>query len=253
MLDEVEGGAKPMQEAIAHGLIEVQDAVRSAFGWSVSSDLNSARAMAEEVQLRAQLVTGWSAERRKKALEGLREKLIQAKQVVILGAAVTEQEVASITGDEYQIIAADGSVGVLEDFTRLACVVTDFDGGIHLNRAAQQGATLVAHAHGDNQDRWLHSLGSWSEYSAPPALILSHQTPQSIDGMYNFGGFTDGDRAVCFALAMGVEKKRIRLVGFSLRVVGQWSATTVSEQKLRKLVWMNRILKSIGMNGAVVE
>ena len=72
-------------------------------------------------------------------------------------------------------------------------------------------------------------------------------------GAHNFGGFTDGDRAVCFALAMGVKKENIALVGFSLNAVGRWSATTVPEQKLKKLGWMYRILEMLGLHGAILS
>ena len=84
-------------------------------------------------------------------------------------------------------------------------------------------------------------------------LVLSHQTPEPVEGAHNFGGFTDGDRAVCFALAIGVKRENIRLLGFSLREVGPWSATTVHELKLQKLAWMNRILTSVGLDGAVAK
>jgi hypothetical protein len=50
---------------------------------------------------------------------------------------------------------------------------------------------------------------------------------------------------------MGVNPMNIELVGFSLNKVGMWSATTVPEQKLRKLVWMYRILEMVELHDAV--
>jgi hypothetical protein len=71
-------------------------------------------------------------------------------------------------------------------------------------------------------------------------VILTHQTPNSIDGMHNPGGFTDGDRAVCIAFALGADA--VELVGFSTGDVGKWSGVTDVARKLTKLTWMKRIL-----------
>ena len=38
--------------------------------------------------------------------------------------------------------------------------------------------------------------------------------------MHNFGGFTDGDRAVCLAINLGVPIKKITLLGFSTTRLG---------------------------------
>ena len=48
------------------------------------------------------------------------------------------------------------------------------------------------------------------------SLILTHQTPLEIEGMYNPGGFTDGDRAVCIALALGAENIELLRVELSI-------------------------------------
>ena len=50
---------------------------------------------------------------------------------------------------------------------------------------------------------------------------------------------------------MGVNLMNIDLVGFSLNTVGMWSATTVPEQKLKKLAWMYRILEMVELHDAV--
>ena len=61
--------------------------------------------------------------------------------------------------------------------------------------------------------------------------------------MYNPGGFTDGDRAVCIALALGAEN--IELVGFSTDDIGPWSGTTNQIQKIKILKWMQKVLSLI--------
>ena len=50
---------------------------------------------------------------------------------------------------------------------------------------------------------------------------------------------------------MGVNPQNIDLVGFSLNTVGRWSATTVPEEKLKKLAWMYRILEMVELHDAV--
>ena len=253
MIDE--GGAKAnnMHEAFQQTLVDVQDEVRAAFGWSVSSDRLSAEAMIDCVRKHSGGAPHWSIEARNETLGHLKAQLLDAREVVVLGAAATAAEVKGIEEEDVMIIAADGSVGALPGLSNLACVVSDFDGGEHLDAAAKRGAVMLVHAHGDNMSRWQSSLDAWSRLVVPPRLVLSHQTPEPVEGAYNFGGFTDGDRAVCFALAIGVKRENIRLLGFSLREVGPWSATTVHELKLQKLEWMNRILTSVGLDGAVAK
>lgn len=253
MIDEGGVGAKGMHEAFHQSLIDVQSEVRAAFEWSVASDRTSAEAMVACVENHAAMIPSWRNSERNLTLDQLRTALLAAKEVVVLGAAITESEVESMDMNGRLIIAADGSVGALSDRSKLACVVSDFDGGVHLNGAAEQGTVMIVHAHGDNSVRWVECLNTWSQCPTPPRLILTHQTPEVLSNAHNFGGFTDGDRAVCFALAMGVAKENIRLVGFALNRVGIWSATTVAERKLEKLVWMNRILTSVGLDDAVAK
>ena len=133
----------------------------------------------------------------------------------------------------------------------LVCVVTDFDGNPHLNAAAGSDIVFVAHAHGDNFERWQHSLNEWSRLENPPSLILTHQVNESIEGMENFGGFTDGDRAVCLVLALGVHRHNISLVGFSTTSIGEWSGQTNPVRKLEKLEWMVKILQMLGLSEQV--
>jgi len=104
----------------------------------------------------------------------------------------------------------------------------------------------VLHAHGDNTDNWTALLDVLHLYDTP--LILTHQTPEHILGMHNPGGFTDGDRAVCFALAMNVMPNQITLRGFRTDIIGRWTGATQPERKMRKLEWMRRVLEIAGVN-----
>jgi uncharacterized Rossmann fold enzyme len=78
---------------------------------------------------------------------------------------------------------------------------------------------------------------------------MKHQTPNEILGMRNPGGFTDGDRAACIAISMGVGLSRIDLLGTRSDMVGRYSGVTNPERKMKKLVWMKSILEELGFTG----
>ena len=90
------------------------------------------------------------------------------------------------------VIAADGSIGGVVESLEVACVVTDFDGN-PFDKAAESSAVFVAHAHGDNISQWQECLDKWRILQSSRINSL-HQVDEAIDGMYNYGGFTDGDR-----------------------------------------------------------
>lgn len=242
-----------MYETIDQRLIDVQSSVRKAFGWVMEDDSRSASNMIELVSHLASSIPYWSDKGRTACIEQVGQRLRSAGLVTVLGAAATPDEALALAEKGGVIIAADGSVGALNSYHQLVCVVSDFDGGEYLETAAKAGVPIVAHGHGDNQAYVSEALVKWAGFESPPQLILSHQTTLVHHGAHNFGGFTDGDRAVCFALAMGVKKENITLVGFSLNTVGRWSATTVPEQKLKKLTWMYQILEMLGLHGAIMK
>ncbi len=114
MIDEDGARAKGMHEAVHQALIDVQDEVRKAFEWSVSADRSSAEAMVDCVQTHSQMVQAWEPGACTATLERLKQHLLEAPEVVVLGAAVSASEVADL-GEGCLIIAADGSVGALND------------------------------------------------------------------------------------------------------------------------------------------
>ena len=65
--------------------------------------------------------------------------------------------------------------------------------------------------------------------------------------MFNPGGFTDGDRSVCFVLSQNVPKEQIKLRGFQTNSIGRWTGSTNPERKMRKLEWMRRVLDIAGV------
>lgn len=115
----------------------------------------------------------------------------------------------SPSGDEV-IFAADAAADRLfSKGIRPDIVSTDLDGCedsfLEMNRA---GTIMVVHAHGDN----MPLLKSWIPRFEGPLVLTTQSRP--IERVYNFGGFTDGDRAVFAADELGAAE--ITLAGFDL-------------------------------------
>ena len=104
---------------------------------------------------------------------------------------------------------------------------------------------MALHAHGDNVKELERMLELFDD-DKPFELFLTHQTSEAIEGMYNPGGFTDGDRAICLLLAIGVEIERLILVGYDPHLIGRWSGVFDENVKRRKLGWMAKILDRLG-------
>jgi hypothetical protein len=252
MVHLVGSSGRVVTEDLALPLIQVQSVVRDYFGWDYNDDLSSANLMSKLFSTqRPYGVEKWSSEIREINKKNLQKSLTESSQVIIIGASVTDEELSTVNLQGSAIIAADGSVGAIANHPNLACVVTDFDGNPHLDAVAKCGVLFVAHAHGDNQQRWQKTLDKWNRYTTQPSLILTHQVDQFVDGLDNYGGFTDGDRAVCLAIGLGVKLDSIKLVGFSTGQIGQWSGSTNINQKMMKLEWMYKIIEMIGLEDQV--
>ena len=226
-------------DAVNAALVSIQDEVRVDFGWDLKSDQQSAIALQQSCM---------DIDAVKCATERLISILQEAEEIAILGAAVEPDDLL-LLDEKCQFVAADGSVGVFDElppplaqsaWSRLALVVSDGDGGDAMQRASHQKIPFALHAHGDNQQEWQELLPVLKQNC--PTLILTHQCPQPIEGMYNPGGFTDGDRAACIVAACGIPNNKIRLIGFRSDKIGRWTGVTDPVRKLRKLKWMDAVL-----------
>jgi 2-amino-4-hydroxy-6-hydroxymethyldihydropteridine diphosphokinase len=132
------------------------------------------------------------------------------------------------------VIAADGAANRLyEAGIRPAAIVTDLDGAteafIGMNRA---GTVIVVHAHGDNMDL----LRFWVPLFTGPLVGTTQARP--FGRIHNFGGFSDGDRAVFMALAL--DAGEVVLAGFLL------DDPSVNPMKRKKLLWARTLLALAG-------
>ncbi|MCZ7398212.1 MAG: DUF115 domain-containing protein, partial [Candidatus Methanoperedens sp.] len=110
-------------------------------------------------------------------------------------------------------------------------IVTDLDGNMDDEALAnEKGAIMVVHAHGDNMDALSAEV---------PGLKRVIGTTQSkpLKNVYNFGGFSDGDRSVFLAQEMGA--KSITLIGFDFKDVN------VTPLKKKKLMWAEKLIDMV--------
>ena len=234
------------------GLLSLQDEVRDAFGWSEEADVLSASDMCRQFQKEAPYACHeWDTTSRQSALLKLKHSICTSKRLVVVGAGSEPISVRDYPGALF--VAADGAVGAVDDLSKVLCVVSDGDGAEHLERAAHGGVHIVLHAHGDNHDVWMRLVEAWSQLEHPPHLTLTHQSNIELEGMHNPGGFTDGDRALCFIHTLGRPLENIECIGFRTDIIGPWSGTTHPERKKRKLAWMEESMRRLGVEHLLIN
>jgi 2-amino-4-hydroxy-6-hydroxymethyldihydropteridine diphosphokinase len=154
------------------------------------------------------------------------------KRVTVCGNA--PDLVREIDQIEGIIFAADAAALVLADNgIRPDAVFTDLDGADERYQDMNwQGTIMVIHAHGDN----MHLLRYWVPRIIGPVVGTTQSTP--IQNVYNFGGFSDGDRAVFAADELGAT--HVTLIGFDC------DDPSVDPVKRGKLIWARKLLALIG-------
>ncbi|MGP8321341.1 MAG: 6-hydroxymethylpterin diphosphokinase MptE-like protein [Methanosarcinaceae archaeon] len=159
--------------------------------------------------------------------------LIYGKDILVCGnASILADELDMIDTGDYVIITADGATAVLFDRGVVSnIIVTDLDGDVEKEIAAnKKGALVVVHAHGDNIDKIM-------KYVPHLSGVIGSTQAAPLDNVYNFGGFTDGDRCVFLANEFGAAS--ITLVGFDFDDVN------VSDMKRKKLKWAKLLINTI--------
>ena len=85
-----------MADSIFAELVEIQGKVRDYFGWDYQDDFLSAASISQAFNSSAPFnITNWSPKNRQANLDGLKEKLLAASKVVIVGASVKECDFAN--------------------------------------------------------------------------------------------------------------------------------------------------------------
>ncbi|WP_461865344.1 6-hydroxymethylpterin diphosphokinase MptE-like protein [Thermococcus sp.] len=172
------------------------------------------------------------------------------KEAYVFGAGPSlERILPEYTFEDGTKIAADGATSALLEFGITPdIIVTDLDGRFQdIVKANRRGAFVVVHAHGDNVE-------AIKKYAPQLKRVLGTCQTEPLDIVHNFGGFTDGDRAVFLAEALGA--REITLIGFDFgEMVGRWSKpylkehVPVWESKRKKFEFAQELLKWLEKNG----
>lgn len=134
-----------------------------------------------------------------------------------------------VTADEATTVA-------LEKGLTPAALVTDLDGTVEDQvRANADGAIAFVHGHGDNGP----AVRKWAPRFTGRTVATTQSKPKG--RLQDFGGFTDGDRAVFLADHFGAEE--IRLVGWDFEHPSPKDSDV--RTKRRKLDWAYILLQSL--------
>lgn len=179
---------------------------------------------------------------------------IQIKEkVMIFGAGPSLKknvlEYEQLNMNNFTVICADGAVtALLEEKIVPNIVVTDLDGDISdLLKSNQQGSIMVVHAHGNNME-------NIKKYVPKLNKILGTTQSTPIKNIYNFGGFTDGDR--CLFLAKELGAKYIILGGMDFgNIITKYSRPDISGElgnaddiKEKKLKYAKKLVEWMAEN-----
>ena len=196
------------------------------FGYDHTADIAAARALGRTIQSHT-------------PLQRLRD-VIGGRSVFVIGAGPSLHRAITPLRrfDEIPRIVADGALAYLmENGIAADVVVTDLDGDLDsLKRARGEKTILVVHAHGDN----IEKLAFVRHFADCVGTAQAGEKGE----IHNFGGFTDGDRAVILAESFGA--KRIILLGMDMgKRIGRYSFTARRDRavKLKKLQKAGDILE----------
>ena len=191
-------------------------------------------------------------------LDELQEIIGFSDKFIVFGAGPSLNEHIELLKNDYDLreyilISADGATSALiEQKISPDIVATDLDGNIDdILLANLRGANIVIHAHGDNIDK-IASLTSFFNN------VLGTTQAQPIGNLYNFGGFTDGDRAIFLAVALGASE--IILAGMDFGdIITQYSRPKLpnklaraDEFKKKKLDYAEKFTNWISENENVI-
>jgi 2-amino-4-hydroxy-6-hydroxymethyldihydropteridine diphosphokinase len=191
--------------------------IRQQFGYSTEKDQHAANVLSNMLK------------RKSLDLKVLQKKIAR-RHVMVIGAGDSLiQNIKFVKKNrKFVKIVADGATkALIENHIRPDVVVTDLDGDISFLRKAERvGAIIVVHSHGDNIEELKKIV---------PTLrhVIGTTQVMPVENVYNFGGFTDGDRCVFLADEFGAEE--IVLVGMEFGDrIGEHSKKSVENIQLKR-------------------
>lgn len=170
---------------------------------------------------------------------------LNGRKVIVFGAGPSlETDLTKLVEldllSRFTTLAADGATSALLSVANTFpdIIVSDLDGPIQdLQASVCRGSKIVIHAHGDNVDLIKLSVRLFNR-----ALGSTQVEPRM--NVFNFGGFTDGDRAVFLAKAMRAATIVVAGMDFG-KTIGGFSKVKVGNPrvKLRKLQYGKLLLE----------
>lgn len=170
--------------------------------------------------------------------------IISGKHVLIIGAGPSVLEdlesIKRVKKENLVFITCDGATKAFLEVmeTHPHIIVTDLDGFPKEQVLCSKSGSIVAvHAHGDNRMEI-------ATYVPKLEKIIGTTQVKPKEKVFNFGGFTDGDRAVYFAGFF--RPKSITLLGMDLsEEVGKYSKPIIFDRtkKLQKLKIAKELLE----------
>lgn len=213
------------------------------FGFSRENDEESAKLLDEILSVEGCLT-----------LEDLTEIVGFSDKFIVFGAGPSLKDHVTYLKENYDLkdyvlVAADGATTALIE-QRIApdIVATDLDGNLDdILLANFRGANIIVHAHGDNMDKIAKLTPFFTS-------VLGTTQAQPVGNLYNFGGFTDGDRALFLAVALNASE--ITLAGMDFGdIVTRYSRPNIEndtaeadEFKKKKLGYAEKFTQWIGEN-----
>ena len=216
------------------------------FGFSRSGDEESAKLLDEILSVEGCLT-----------LEDLSQIVGFSDKYIVFGSGPSLKEHIIMLKENYDLkdyvlVSADGATtALIEERLVPDIIATDLDGKIDdILLANIRGANVAIHAHGDNIDK-IASLTSFFNN------VLGTTQAQPIGNLYNFGGFTDGDRALFLSVALGASE--ITLAGMDFGdIVTQYSRPNLQSKtakaddfKRKKLMYAEKFTNWIKENEPV--
>lgn len=203
------------------------------FGYSLAEDEKAAKTLSQLLRQPQRLENP----------EQWLTSMISGNNALIIGPCISadeiEGELRRKDGNDRQVVATvgEGTKNILKADIVPEIVVTDLDGfPDHDLQSSRKGSVAIIHAHGDN----ISSLETWTPKFKARVIPTCQCAP--INEVYNWGGFTDGDRAFCIFKHFGAEK--ISLLGFDFRkLCGSKSVDNAIKKK--KLQWAEKIIEQL--------
>lgn len=188
----------------------------------------------------AELLAGILGDRSTKGLDRVRARVPET--VLLCGGSPALADELSVLRVDGYVACADSATTVLSEAgMRIDMIVTDLDGIVE-DQIEQntRGAVMFVHAHGDN----IRAVQKYAN-SFSGDVVGTCQCPPPAN-LFNFGGFTDGDRAACICSELGA--RRIVLAGFDFENPSDKPGKR-REIKKRKLGWAKVILDQLASDG----